>query len=84
MMSPREVYLSRETEFSGSAERLKKLSDRLSMARLAAFAGGLVLFAVLLSFSVIAAVVTLAVALALTGSPLIGVPVTLTWFVREP
>lgn len=65
MMSPREVYLSRETEFSGSAERLKKLSDRLSMARLAAFAGGLVLFAVLLSFSVIAAVVTLAVALVL-------------------
>jgi len=64
-MSPREVYLSRETEFSGSAERLKKLSDRLSMARLAAFAGGLVLFAVLLSFSVIAAVVTLAVALVL-------------------
>ncbi len=64
-MSPRDVYLSREAEFSTSAGRLQKLSDRLSMARLAAFAGGLVLFAVLLSFSVIASIVTLAVALVL-------------------
>ncbi len=64
-MSPREVYQSREAEFSATAERLQKLSDRLSMARLAAFAGGLVLFAVILSFSVIAAIVTLAVALAM-------------------
>ncbi|MDX9728892.1 MAG: hypothetical protein RBT50_06485, partial [Bacteroidales bacterium] len=69
-MSPREVYQSREAEFSASAERLRKLSDRLSMARLAAFAGGLVLFAVLLSFSVVTAVVTIAVALIL-----------LAWFV---
>ena len=65
MMSPREVYLSRETEFSSSAEQLQKLSGRLSMARLAAFAGGMVLFAVLLSFSVIAAVAMLAAALIL-------------------
>jgi hypothetical protein len=64
-MSPLEVYLSRETEFSLSAERLRKLADRLSMARLAAFAGGLVLFGVLLSFSVFAAIVTLSVALVL-------------------
>lgn len=64
-MSPREVYQSREAEFSTSSERLRKMSDRLSMGRLAAFAGGLVLFAVLLSFSVIAAIVTLVVALAL-------------------
>lgn len=64
-MSPHEVYQSREAEFSASADRLRKLSDRLSMARLAAFAGGLVLFAILLSFSVIAAVATLAVALIL-------------------
>ncbi len=64
-MSPRDIYQSREVEFISSAERLQKLSDRLSMARLAAFAGGLVMFAVLLSFSVIAAVVTLVVALAL-------------------
>lgn len=62
-MSPREVYQSREAEFSASAERLRKLAERLSMARLAAFAGGLVLFAVLLSLSVIAAVVTLTAAL---------------------
>ena len=41
MMSPREVYLSREAEFSSSAEQLQKLSGRLSMARLAAFAGAL-------------------------------------------
>ena len=64
-MSPHEVYQSREAEFSAFSERLRKLSDRLSVARLAAFAGGLVLFAVLLSFSVIAAVATLAVALIL-------------------
>jgi len=64
-MSPREVYQSREAEFSASADRLRKLAERLSMARLAAFTGGLVLFAVLLSFSVIAAVVTLAAALIL-------------------
>ncbi|MCU0459191.1 MAG: hypothetical protein MUE37_08925 [Bacteroidales bacterium] len=64
-MSPHEMYISREMEFSLSAERLRKLADRLSMARLAAFAGGLVLFGVLLSFSVFAAIVTLSVALVL-------------------
>jgi hypothetical protein len=63
MVSPRDVYLSRESEFSATADRLRKLTDRLSMARLAAFAGGLVIFAVLMSFSVFAAVVTLTVAL---------------------
>lgn len=64
-MSPREVYNTRVAEFSASAERLQKLSSRLSVARLAAFAGGLILFAVLLSFSLIAAVTTLSVALIL-------------------
>lgn len=64
-MSPHEVYQSREAEFSAAAERLRKLSDRLSMARLAAFAGGLVLFAVLLSLSFMAAMVTLIAALIL-------------------
>ena len=64
-MSPREVYQLREAEFSASADRLRKLSDRLSMARLAAFAGGVVLFAVLLSLSVIAAAATLTVSLIL-------------------
>ena len=62
-MSPREVYTSREAEFSASADRLRKLSDRLAMARLAAFAGGVLLFAVLLSFSVIAAAAILTVSL---------------------
>ena len=64
-MSPHEVYQSRDAEFSASAGRLRKLSDRLSMARLAAFAGGLVLFAVLLSLSFMAAMVTLIAALIL-------------------
>ena len=64
-MSPREVYNSRIADFSASADRLRKLSDRLSVARLTAFAGGMVLFAVLLSLSVIAAVVTLTAALIL-------------------
>lgn len=62
-MSPREVYQSREAEFSTAAEQLRKLSDRLSMARLTAFAGGLVVFAVLLSFSVITAFAILTAAL---------------------
>jgi len=64
-MSPHEVYQSREAEFSASAERLRKLSDRVSIYRLTAFAGGLVLFAVLLSLSAVAAVVTLSAALIL-------------------
>jgi hypothetical protein len=64
-MSPREVYQSRESEFSATAERLRKLTDRLSIYRLTAFAGALVLFGALLSFSAIAAVATLAVALLL-------------------
>ena len=64
-MSPREVYQSREAEFSTAAEQLRKLSDRLSMARLTAFAGGLVVFAVLLSFSVITAFAILTAALIL-------------------
>ncbi len=64
-MLPREVYQSMEAEFSASAERMRKLAERLSMARLAAFAGGLLLFAVLLSLSVMAALVTLSAALIL-------------------
>jgi ABC-type multidrug transport system fused ATPase/permease subunit len=64
-MSPREVYQSREAEFSDSAGRLQKLSDRLSMARLGVFVGGLILFAILLSVSLITAVATLSVALIL-------------------
>jgi hypothetical protein len=64
-MSPREVYNSRIADFSASADRLRKLSDRLSVARLTAFAGGLVLFAVLLSLSLITAVITLTAALTL-------------------
>ncbi|MCI0523342.1 MAG: hypothetical protein L0Y37_06790 [Bacteroidales bacterium] len=40
MMSPREVYQSKEAEFSITADRLRKLSDRLAMARLISFAAG--------------------------------------------
>jgi len=64
-MSPREVYQSREAEFSALAERLRKMSDRLAIYRLASFAGGLIMFAILLSVSFIAAVTTLTVALIL-------------------
>jgi hypothetical protein len=64
-MSPREIYSSRAAEFRTSAERLQKLSNRLSVARLSAFVGGLIIFAILLSVSVIAAVVTLTLALIL-------------------
>jgi len=64
-MSPREVYQFREAEFSASSERLRRLSDRLAVARLVAFVGGLILFSTLLSVSVIASVVTLTLALML-------------------
>lgn len=64
-MSPAEDYKSRSQRYAREAEWLKKRSDTLSMARLASFAGGLALFAVLLSFSVIAAVTTLTTALIL-------------------
>ncbi len=64
-MSPAEDYKSRLQRYGRETERLQKRSDWLAMARLAAFAGGLVLLAVLLSFSIIAAVVTFSVALAL-------------------
>lgn len=64
-MSPREFYQLRDAEFSASSERLRKLSDRLSVARLVAFTGGLILFTILLSASLIAAVVTLFAALIL-------------------
>ncbi len=64
-MSPREVYISREAEFRASAERLQRLADRLSLARLLSFAGGLVLFVLLSSLSVIAAVTALSLSLIL-------------------
>jgi len=64
-MLPTEEYKSRSERYSRETGRLQKLSGRLSMARLATFAGGLLLFAVLVSFSVIAAAATLAVALIL-------------------
>lgn len=64
-MSPSEVYTSRIAEFSTSAEKLQKLADRLSLARLVSFAGGLVLFVLLSSLSVIAAVTALSLSLIL-------------------
>ncbi len=64
-MSPRDTYTSREAEFSASAERLKKLSDHLSIVRLAVFVGALILFAVLLSVSITAALTALVLVLIL-------------------
>lgn len=64
-MSPREVYTTREAEFRASADRLQKLADRLSLARLLSFAGGLVLFVLLSSLSVIGAVAALTLSLIL-------------------
>jgi hypothetical protein len=62
-MSPLEVYNSRAEEFGAMAGRLQKLSNRLSMARLAVFAGGLILLATLLTVSVVAAITALALTL---------------------
>ena len=64
-MSPQEVYNSRAAEFGAKAERLQKLSNRLSMGRLIAFAGGLILFAALSTLSVIAAIAVLLVSMIL-------------------
>jgi hypothetical protein len=66
-MSPREVYISREAEFRAAAERLQKLADRLSLARLLSFVGGLLLFVLLSTLSVAAAVTALTVSLLLFG-----------------
>lgn len=64
-MSPREVYNSRAEEFGAQAERLQKLSNRLSMGRLLAFTGGLILFVSFSTVSVIAATGLLVVSLLL-------------------
>ncbi len=64
-MLPQEVYNSRAEEFGAKAERLQKLSNRLSMGRLIAFAGGLILFVALSTISVIAAIALLVVSLVL-------------------
>ncbi len=64
-MSPQEVYKSRAEEFGAKAMRLQKLSNRLSMGRLIAFAGGLILFVVLSTVSVVAAIAVLLVSLIL-------------------
>jgi len=64
-MSPQEVYKSRADEFGAKAERLQKLSNRLSMGRLIAFAGGLILFVALSTVSVVAAIAVLLVSLIL-------------------
>jgi hypothetical protein len=64
-MVPSEFYKSRAEEFGAQAERLQKLSNRLSMGRLIAFAGGLVLFVALSPVSVIAAIAALVASLIL-------------------
>ena len=66
-MSPQEVYNKRFIESSTLAEKLQKLSDRLSMARLIAFAGGLILFVALSTLSTAAAVTPLAASFILFG-----------------
>jgi len=64
-MSPQEVYNSRAEEFGAKAVRLQKLSNRLSMGRLVAFAGGLILFVALSTVSIVAAIAVLLVSMVL-------------------
>jgi len=64
-MSPQEVYNSRAEEFGAKAVRLQKLSNRLSMGRLVAFAGGLILFVALSTVSIVAAIAFLLISLVL-------------------
>jgi len=62
-MSPREIYSSRLNEFRAQEERLQKLADRFSLARLISFVGGLVIFVSLYSLSVVAALLALGASL---------------------
>jgi hypothetical protein len=65
MMNPQEIYKKRSDDFGSRTDRLQKQSNRLSLARLIVFAGGLVLFVALSTVSVIAAVTALVASLIL-------------------
>ena len=66
-MSPSEIYRQRTTEFGQQADRLQKLENRLSLARLISFVLGLALFFTLLSVTVPGAVIALMICLILFG-----------------
>ena len=64
-MTVEETYKSRAETFGMKAEQLQKLSNRLALARLISFAGGLIVFVALSSVSVIAAFTALVISLIL-------------------
>ena len=66
-MEVEETYKSRVKTFREKAEKLQKTANRLSLARLAVFAGGLILFVSLSSVSVYTAVTVLIVSLVVFG-----------------
>jgi ABC-type multidrug transport system fused ATPase/permease subunit len=64
-MLPQEFYKARVTEYTEKAQKMQRLSNRLSLARLTVFACGLILFVALSTVYVTAAVVTLTLSLIL-------------------
>jgi len=66
-MEVEETYKSRVKTFKEEAEKLQKTANRLSLARLAVFVGGLILFVSLSSVSVFTAVTVLIVSLVVFG-----------------
>lgn len=66
-MTPTLQYEERAENFGQQANRLQQRENRLSVARLIAFVSGLVLFFVLISFTVTGAILALVVCMAVFG-----------------
>jgi len=66
-LSPSEIYTQRTEHFSQEANRLQKLENRLSLARLISFLMGLILFFLLISISITGAILALVLCLILFG-----------------
>ena len=64
-MTAEETYRSKAETFGIEAEQRQKLSNRLALARLISFAGGLIVFVALSSVSVVAAITALVISLIL-------------------
>lgn len=64
-MTPRELYLTNKERYDLLTERMTRLSSRFSFGRLIVFFGGLILFVILSSVSLVAAIISLAVSVVL-------------------
>lgn len=66
-MNPENFYVARINEYGDKVKALKKLEKRISLARLITFLSGIVLFALLLKISPVAAFISLLLFLTLFG-----------------